>query len=180
MSAGLWSCIKVARRRDRHLGLYRGIPGPLELEQAQRCDDDFSTSAVVTRLVELELAPIACATLRFNDPHKLDLALGRSHAKDDSNKIFNVSWQTKVYQNIQAPTGRFTPAGAPILASIRVTQGGYFLADALVRYAFTDKVSVGVNVTNLLDEKYYRNVGYFNGGYWGEPRRVLFNVRARY
>nr|WP_295107889.1 TonB-dependent siderophore receptor [uncultured Caulobacter sp.] len=91
-----------------------------------------------------------------------------------------MSWQTKVYQNINAPTGRFTAAGAPVLAATRVTQGGYFLADALVRYAFTDKISAGVNVTNLLDEKYYRNVGYFNGGYWGEPRRVLFNVRARY
>ena len=91
-----------------------------------------------------------------------------------------VSWQTKVYQNMQAPTGRFTTAGAPVLAATRVTQGSYVLADALLRYAVTDKISVGVNATNLFDEKYYRNVGYFNGGYWGEPRRVLFNVRARY
>ena len=91
-----------------------------------------------------------------------------------------VSWQTKVYQNMNAPTGRFTAAGAPVLAATRVTQGSYVLADALLRYTVTDKVSVGINVTNLLDEKYYRNVGYFNGGYWGEPRRVLFNLRARY
>lgn len=91
-----------------------------------------------------------------------------------------VSWQTQVYQNMNAPTGAFTSTGAPVLAAKRVSQEGYVLADALVRYAFTPKVSVGVNVTNLFDEKYYRNVGYFNGGYWGEPRRVLFNVRARY
>jgi outer membrane receptor for ferric coprogen and ferric-rhodotorulic acid len=91
-----------------------------------------------------------------------------------------LTWQTEVYQNMNAPTGGFTPAGAPILAARRVTQGGYTLADALVRYALNDKISVGVNVTNLLDTHYYRNVGYFNGGYWGEPRRVLLNVRARY
>jgi len=91
-----------------------------------------------------------------------------------------VSWQTKVYQNMNAPTGRFTAAGAPVLAATRVTQDSYVLADLLVRYAFSDKISAGVNVTNLFDEKYYRNVGYFNGGYWGEPRRVLFNLRARY
>lgn len=91
-----------------------------------------------------------------------------------------VSWQTEVFQNMQAPTGRFTAAGAPILAATRVSQGGYVLADALVRYAFNDKISVGVNATNLFDKQYYRNVGYFNGGYWGEPRRVLFNLRARY
>ena len=91
-----------------------------------------------------------------------------------------LTWQTEVYQNQAIPTGRFTPAGAPITAQGRVTQGGYALADALVRYAFSNKVSVGVNVTNLFDEHYYRNVGYFNGGYWGEPRRVMFNLRARY
>ncbi len=91
-----------------------------------------------------------------------------------------VTWQTEVFQNMQAPTGRFTAAGAPILASKRVTQGGYVLADALLRYAVTDKISVGVNASNLFDKHYYRNVGYFNGGYWGEPRRVLFNLRARY
>lgn len=90
-----------------------------------------------------------------------------------------VSWQTEVFQTIRAPSGRFNGA-APILADTRVGQGGYVLADALLRYAFTDKISVGVNATNLFDKHYYRNVGYFNGGYWGEPRRVLFNLRARY
>ncbi len=90
-----------------------------------------------------------------------------------------VTWQTEVFQTMQAPTGRFNGA-TPILAATRVGQGSYVLADALVRYAFTDKISVGVNATNLFDKHYYRNVGYFNGGYWGEPRRVLFNLRARY
>ena len=47
------------------------------------------------------------------------------------------------------PSGRFTPAGAPIAPQGRVTQGGYVLADALVRYAFTNTVSVGVNIANL-------------------------------
>ncbi|MFT4253514.1 MAG: TonB-dependent siderophore receptor [Caulobacter sp.] len=82
-----------------------------------------------------------------------------------------LTWQTKVYQNMTNPLGG---------AQIRATQESYALADAMVRYAFTPKISVGVNVTNLFDEHYYRNVGYFNGGYWGEPRRVLFNLRARY
>ena len=91
-----------------------------------------------------------------------------------------VTWQTEVFQSMRAPTGRLTPTGALELADTRVSQSGYVLADALVRYAFTPKVSVGVNATNLFDKHYYRNVGYFNGGYWGEPRRVLFNLRARY
>ncbi|NQE62662.1 TonB-dependent siderophore receptor [Caulobacter sp. RHG1] len=90
-----------------------------------------------------------------------------------------VTWQTEVFQTMNAPTGRFN-GSAPVLAATRVSQSGYVLADALVRYAFTDKISVGVNATNLFDKHYYRNVGYFNGGYWGEPRRVLFNLRARY
>lgn len=78
------------------------------------------------------------------------------------------------------PTGAFNPNGSPVTRSGRVTQDSYALVDVLTRYAINDRISVGVNVTNLFDKSYYRNVGYFNAGYWGEPRRVLFNIRARF
>ncbi len=91
-----------------------------------------------------------------------------------------VSWQSEIYQSQSIPTGAFNPNGTPITAPGRVTQGGYFLADLMGRYRINDNVSAGVTVTNLLDKHYYRNVGYFNAGYWGEPRRVLFNLRANF
>lgn len=90
------------------------------------------------------------------------------------------SWQSEVYQNQSIPTGRFNRNGTPVTAPGRVTQGGYFLADLMARYAVNERISVGVTVTNVFDKEYYRNVGYFNAGYWGEPRRVLFNLRAKF
>nr|WP_274299698.1 TonB-dependent receptor [Xanthomonas campestris] len=62
----------------------------------------------------------------------------------------------------------------------RVTQGGYLLVDLMGRYRINEQLSVGVTVTNLFDKVYYRNVGFFNSGYWGEPRRLLFNLRANF
>jgi len=59
-------------------------------------------------------------------------------------------------------------------------QGGYMLFDLMGRYRINDNMSVGVTVTNVFDKVYYRNVGFFNSGYWGEPRRVLFNLRANF
>lgn len=91
-----------------------------------------------------------------------------------------LKWQSAQYQDQNIPTGAFSAPGVPIVARGRVTQDSYVLVDLMARYAVSDRVSVGVNVTNLFDEAYYRSVGYFNAGYWGQPRRVLFNVRARY
>ncbi|MEA9949635.1 TonB-dependent siderophore receptor [Xanthomonas campestris pv. raphani] len=91
-----------------------------------------------------------------------------------------ISWQSAVYQNQAIPTGRFTAAGVPITRSGRVTQGGYLLVDLMGRYRINEQLSVGVTVTNLFDKVYYRNVGFFNSGYWGEPRRLLFNLRANF
>jgi len=90
------------------------------------------------------------------------------------------SVQSEIYQMQPIPTGRYTAAGAPITATGKMRQGGYVLFDLMGRYRITDNVSVGVTVTNLFDKVYYRNVGFFNSGYWGEPRRVLFNLRASF
>lgn len=90
------------------------------------------------------------------------------------------SVQSGIYQMQPIPTGRYTATGAPITATGKMRQGGYALFDLMGRYRITDNVSVGVTVTNLFDKVYYRNVGFFNSGYWGEPRRVLFNLRANF
>lgn len=88
--------------------------------------------------------------------------------------------QSDISQTQPIPTGRFNANGTPVTAEGAVHQGGYVLFDLMGRYRITDDVSVGVTVTNVLDKVYYRNVGFFNSGYWGEPRRVLFNVRAKF
>ena len=85
-----------------------------------------------------------------------------------------LNWQSEIY----------TAATIPIsnTATIRsnVSQDSYVLANLMARYKINDHVNLALNVDNLFDEKYYRRVGFYNGGYFGEPRRVTVSVRAAF
>lgn len=59
-----------------------------------------------------------------------------------------------------------------------ISQGGYAVADAMVGYRFSEHVSTQLNVSNLFDRHYYRNVGFYDGVYWGEPRNVMLSMRV--
>ena len=65
----------------------------------------------------------------------------------------------------------------PVTATGKVSQDGVFLLDLLARYDLSANVSLGVNATYVLDKTYFRNVGFFNSGWYGTPRRVLGNLR---
>nr|WP_086491487.1 TonB-dependent siderophore receptor [Novosphingobium panipatense] len=87
------------------------------------------------------------------------------------------TWQSRIYRAMPIPTGAFQANGQPVTATGNVGQGSYILIDVLARYDLSPNVSLGVNATNLFDKTYYRNVGFFNSGWYGQPRRVLANLR---
>ncbi|WP_313436971.1 TonB-dependent siderophore receptor [Novosphingobium sp.] len=87
------------------------------------------------------------------------------------------TWQSRIYRSMPIPTGAFQSNGQPVTATGTVSQGSYVLLDLLMRYDLSPNVSVGVNATNVLDKTYYRNVGFFNAGWYGQLRRVLANLR---
>src|SRR5699024_4035446 len=60
----------------------------------------------------------------------------------------------------------------------RIGQGGYAVFDAMVTYRINSHLDVQLNISNLFDRYYYRNVGFYDGVYWGEPRKVMLSVRA--
>lgn len=94
-----------------------------------------------------------------------------------------VSAQSRIYSIGNAPSGRFNPNGTPILAPGEVSQGGYVLVDLLARYKLTDRAIASINITNLLDKSYYRNLQFSfggAGGYYGEPRRVMGSIRVNF
>lgn len=90
------------------------------------------------------------------------------------------TWQSRIFRAMPIPTGAFLANGQPVTATGEAVQPGYVLLDVLARYDLSSNVSVGVTATNLFDRKYYRNVGFFNAGFYGQPRRVLANLRWRY
>lgn len=72
-----------------------------------------------------------------------------------------------------------------IAPRFRVTYPGYTLVDATVSYPVTEKVSLQLNVLNLMDEDYRESVGFANGtpatGHrFGAPRSGYVTVRARF
>lgn len=63
----------------------------------------------------------------------------------------------------------------------RVKAPGYGIVSARVGYDVTDQLTASLNVDNLFDKKYYAEVdapGW--GNYYGDTRRVTFNIRSRF
>lgn len=85
-----------------------------------------------------------------------------------------LNWQSRIYTTATIPTSTTTTKSA------LVAQGSYVLANLMARYRINEKVSVSANVDNLFDKRYYRRVGFYNGGYFGEPRRVSVSLRAAF
>lgn len=66
----------------------------------------------------------------------------------------------------------------------RLEQPAYVVVDAMARYALNRQLTLGVNVNNLLDKKYYAGVNTMGswGEYydWGAPRSINVSVRYKF
>lgn len=80
-----------------------------------------------------------------------------------------LTWQSRMYQYAASPVGKQ-----------RVEQGSYALVDLMARYDINRHLSATLNVNNLLDRKYYDQIGFFSQGWWGAPRNVMLSLRAQY
>jgi len=64
---------------------------------------------------------------------------------------------------------------------VRVSQGGYAIWNARIGYRVSDHVSLGLNVNNLFDKRYFESMQGNNGGnYYGTPRSVLLSTRYQF
>lgn len=93
-----------------------------------------------------------------------------------------LNWQSEIYTAATIPVaGNTSPAGTPPPTErATVRQDAYVLANLMARYRLNDRASVQLNIDNLFDETYYRRVGFYNGGYYGEPRKVTVTLRAAF
>ncbi|MDR0210509.1 MAG: TonB-dependent siderophore receptor [Pseudomonas putida] len=76
-------------------------------------------------------------------------------------------WQSKSWQAVTNP----------VHGAQDVTQEAYWLVDLMTRYQISDNLSASVNLNNLLDKKYFTNVGFYNTVYYGDPRNLMFSTR---
>lgn len=87
-----------------------------------------------------------------------------------------VNWQSEIYRAANRPTGVKDSKGNPITFKEDIAQKSYTLIDLMTRYEFDKHVSATLNVKNVLDQKYYENVGFYNGVFWGDPRTVSLGL----
>ncbi|MEQ5767223.1 TonB-dependent siderophore receptor [Halomonas sp. H33-56] len=74
-------------------------------------------------------------------------------------------WQGDTYRDNDTPNG-----------TEKIGQGDVFVADAMARYRINDNMSAQLNVTNLFDEEYYSQLGFYSQGIYGEPRSALLSL----
>jgi len=85
------------------------------------------------------------------------------------------TWQSSIWRASTKPAADHLTSGRTEASRIR--QGAFHLLNLAGGYRFSENVSAQLNISNLLDRKYYSNVGFYNGVYWGEPRNVSVTLR---
>lgn len=48
--------------------------------------------------------------------------------------------------------------------------------DAMAKYQLTEQLSVILDGNNLTDEKYFSNLGFYEGGFYGDPRNFMLTT----
>jgi len=86
-----------------------------------------------------------------------------------------VNWQSDVYRAASRPVGR-SADGDLVTERTNIRQDAYTVVNLMSRYAVDRHLSVSLNVDNLFDKKYYDNVGFYNGVFWGDPRTVTLSL----
>ncbi|WP_263139975.1 TonB-dependent siderophore receptor [Pseudomonas sp. RIT-PI-AD] len=81
----------------------------------------------------------------------------------------NVIWQSEMYYE-QEFDGR----------NRKATQDDYAVVGLLANYEVDKHLTVGLNVNNLFDEKYYDGIGTFGSGSYGEPRNAVINAKWQF
>ena len=82
-----------------------------------------------------------------------------------------VAWQNQIYAFVDRPgqSGQY-----------KFVQDSYTLVDLMARYRFSPALAVTANVSNLTDEKYYNNLGFYNGGYYGDARQYSLKLNYNF
>ncbi|MBT3067663.1 TonB-dependent receptor [Rhodoferax sp. U11-2br] len=79
-------------------------------------------------------------------------------------------WQDKTWGDVSHPT----------LGTVKHTVDSYWLLDAMASYQIDKNLSVNLNVSNLLDKKYYTIFNWYSTYTWGEPRNVSINMSYKF
>ncbi|WP_230657342.1 TonB-dependent siderophore receptor [Psychrobacter sp. I-STPA10] len=82
-----------------------------------------------------------------------------------------VNWADETYAYIANPVSK---------QNEKYTQKPVTLVNLMANYAITDNLAAQLNVTNLLNQKYYSRVGFYKQVFYGEPINVMGRLTYRF
>ncbi|MFD1961096.1 TonB-dependent receptor domain-containing protein [Novosphingobium panipatense] len=89
-----------------------------------------------------------------------------------------LTWFSSTYGGVPAVRNA---AGVVTTRSTIVRQGSYAVVDLRAGYEIDERISLSVNVNNLLDKSYYARISSTGrGNYYGTPRTVFATLRFTY
>ncbi|SDG88795.1 MULTISPECIES: TonB-dependent siderophore receptor [unclassified Duganella] len=107
--------------------------------------------------------------LRLTSSYKLD-SVAPGLKVGGSLQMQSSTWSESWYGRPTAPAGEIS----------KIAQGGYSLLGVFAGYEINRNLRAQLNISNLTDKKYYRNIGFYDGVFWGEPRNVSLTLTARF
>jgi len=146
----------------------------IEFEVAGQVNRSWNVSAGYTFL---RVKDVDGERAEPNQPRHL-LRLSTAYRLDDVLKGLNVGGGVTAQSGTYGVTWYGQPGTGD--RNARISQGGYALINAMASYEINRQLGVQLNVSNLADRKYYRNVGFYDSVFWGELRNVRLALTARF
>lgn len=81
----------------------------------------------------------------------------------------NVIWQSEMYHEMAFDD-----------VNRKATQDSYAVVGLLANYEVDQHLTLGLNLNNLFDKKYYDGLGTFNSGSYGEPRNAVVSAKWKF
>jgi outer membrane receptor for ferric coprogen and ferric-rhodotorulic acid len=79
-------------------------------------------------------------------------------------------WQDKTWGNVSDHNSN----------TVKHTVNDYWLLDAMASYQIDKHLSLNLNVSNLLDKKYYTLFDWYSTYTWGEPRSAMLTLKYKF
>ncbi|MCO7595716.1 MULTISPECIES: TonB-dependent siderophore receptor [Pseudomonas] len=154
-------------------GIYRSIQGAktrgFELEVAGELTPDWHVQGGFTHRITRDGDDHKISTIEPENLLRLSTTYRLPGVWNKLTVGGSANWQSKVWKDLDSPAGNGETE--------RYTQSSYLILDAMARYQVTDQLSVTLNGNNLTDKKYFNNLGFYNGGYYGDPRNFMLTTR---
>lgn len=86
----------------------------------------------------------------------------------------------RAQSGIYAVSAKGQPPAFVTTPAARIPQPSYAVVDLMASYPINKNLVAQLNVSNLFDKHYYRNLGFYDAVLWGEPRNIKVTLRATF